>query len=171
TKFALQLGHAGRKGATKLMWDGIDRPLAEGAWDVVSASALPYFPDSQVPRELDRAAMDAVKAGFVAATERGERCGFDWLELHCAHGYLLSSFISPLTNQRTDEYGGTLANRLPYPLQGFPPMRAVWRKELPIAIRISAHDWVEGGITPDDAVEIARVFKAAGADLIDCSSG
>src|SRR6202012_339473 len=126
TKFALQLGHAGRKGATKLMWDGIDRPLAEGAWDVVSASALPYFPDSQVPRELDRAAMDAIKAEFVAATERGARCGFDMLELHCAHGYLLASFISPLTNQRTDRYGGSLEDRLRVQLRVFKAMRAAW---------------------------------------------
>ena len=108
-KICLQLGHAGRKGATKLMWDGMDRPLEEGGWDVVSASPIPYFPDSQVPREMDRAAMDAVKADFVQAAERGERCGFDMLELHCAHGYLLASFISPLTNQRTDDYGGSLA--------------------------------------------------------------
>src|SRR6202008_857958 len=105
-KICLQLGHAGRKGATKLMWEGMDRPLEEGGWDVVSASPIPYFPDSQVPRELDRAAMDRIKGEFVAAVERGKRCGFDMLELHCAHGYLLSSFISPLTNQRTADYGG-----------------------------------------------------------------
>src|SRR5246127_3027636 len=118
-KICLQLGHAGRKGATKLMWDGMDRPLEQGGWDVVSASPIPYFPDSQVPRELDRSAMDRIKSEFVAAAGRGERCGFDMLELHCAHGYLLASFISPLTNQRNDEYGGTLANRLRYPLEIF----------------------------------------------------
>src|SRR5437763_8052648 len=120
---------------------------------------------------MDRAAMDAVKEAFVAAAERGERCGFDMLELHCAHGYLLSSFISPLTNQRTDEYGGSLENRLRYPLEVFRAVRAVWPADKPMSVRISAHDWVEGGITPDDAVEIARMFKAAGADMIDCSSG
>src|SRR6201990_1955326 len=125
-KFALQLGHAGRKGATKLMWDGIDRPLEQGAWDVISASPIPYFPDSQVPREMDRAAMKAVKKAFVAAVERGIRCGFDMLELHCAHGYLLASFISPLTNKRTDEYGGSLQNRLRFPLEVFEAMRAAW---------------------------------------------
>ena len=114
-KICLQLGHAGRKGATKLMWDGMDRPLEEGGWDVVSASPLPYFPDSQVPRELDRAAMDRIKAEFVQAVQRGERCGFDMLELHCAHGYLLASFISPLTNRRTDEYGGSLRKSAAFP--------------------------------------------------------
>src|SRR5437899_6416330 len=120
---------------------------------------------------MDRAAMDRVKQEFVAAALRGEACGFDMLELHCAHGYMLASFISPLTNQRTDEYGGSLANRLRYPLEVFDAIREVWPKQLPISVRISAHDWVEGGITPDDAVEIARIFKAAGADMIDCSSG
>src|SRR5437899_1708335 len=125
-KICLQLGHAGRKGATKLMWEGMDRPLEQGGWDTISASPLPYFPDSQVPREMDRAAMDRVKQEFVAAALRGEACGFDMLEMHCAHGYLLASFISPLTNQRTDEYGGTLASRLRYPLEVFAAMRAAW---------------------------------------------
>ena len=117
-KICLQLGHAGRKGATKLMWDGMDRPLEQGGWDVVSASPLPYFPDSQVPRELDRAAMDRIKADFVQAVQRGERCGFDMAELHCAHGYLLASFISPLTNQRTDEYGGLARQPAAFPARG-----------------------------------------------------
>jgi anthraniloyl-CoA monooxygenase len=170
-KFALQLGHAGRKGATKLMWDGIDRPLEEGAWDVISASPIPYFPDSQVPREMDRTAMSAVKAAFVSAAERGERCGFDMLELHCAHGYLLASFISPLTNQRTDDYGGSLQNRLRFPLEVFEAMRAAWPSRKPMSVRISATDWVEGGITGGDAVEIARAFAAAGVDLVDVSTG
>jgi len=170
-KFALQLGHAGRKGATRLMWDGMDRPLAEGGWDVVSASPLPYFPDSQVPRELDRAAMDQIRDAFVAAAERGERCGFDMLELHCAHGYLLASFLSPLTNQRTDEYGGALDNRLRFPLEVFVAMRAVWPAHKPMSVRISATDWAEGGMTGDDAVEIARAFADAGVDLIDVSTG
>src|ERR1700760_2278748 len=170
-KFALQLGHAGRKGATKLMWDGIDRPLEQGGWDVISASPIPYFPDSQVPREMDRAAMDAVKSAFVAASERGERCGFDMLELHCAHGYLLASFISPLTNKRTDEYGGSLDNRLRFPLEVFEAMRSAWPANKPMSVRISATDWVEGGIVPDDAVLIASAFKNAGVDLMDVSAG
>src|SRR5215204_5176370 len=125
-KFCLQLGHSGRKGATKLMWEGMDRPLDEGAWEVCSASAVPYFPDSAVPRELDRAGMDRIVAEFVEASERGERAGFDMLELHCAHGYLFASFISPLTNRRTDEYGGPLENRLRFPLRVFTAMREAW---------------------------------------------
>jgi anthraniloyl-CoA monooxygenase len=170
-KIALQLGHAGRKGATKLMWDGMDRPLEQGGWDVLSASPIPYFPDSQVPREMDRAAMDAVKAAFVGAAERGERCGFDMLELHAAHGYLLASFISPLTNQRTDDYGGPLANRLRFPLEVFEALRAVWPAHKPMSVRISATDWAEGGITGDDAVAVARAFAEAGVDLVDVSTG
>ncbi|WP_298258263.1 bifunctional salicylyl-CoA 5-hydroxylase/oxidoreductase [Bradyrhizobium sp.] len=170
-KICLQLGHAGRKGATKLMWDGIDRPLEEGGWDVVSASAIPYFPDSQVPQEMDRAAMDRVKSEFVAAAERGERCGFDMLELHCAHGYLLASFISPLTNQRTDQYGGSLENRLRYPLEIFEALRSAWPSHKPMSVRISATDWAEGGITGDDAVAIARAFAEGGVDLVDVSTG
>ncbi len=170
-KICLQLGHAGRKGATKLMWEGMDRPLEEGGWDTISASPLPYFPESKVPREMDRAAMDKVKKEFVAATVRGEACGFDMLELHCAHGYLLASFISPLTNQRTDEYGGTLANRLRFPLEIFEAMRAAWPAHKPMSVRISATDWAEGGITGDDAVLIARAFAEAGVDLIDVSTG
>ncbi|WP_316164302.1 MULTISPECIES: bifunctional salicylyl-CoA 5-hydroxylase/oxidoreductase [unclassified Bradyrhizobium] len=170
-KFALQLGHAGRKGATKPMWDGIDQPLEQGGWDVVSASPLPYFPESRVPRELDRAAMDAIKADFVAAAERGNRCGFDMLELHCAHGYLLASFISPLTNKRTDDYGGALENRLRFPLEVFAAMRAAWPAHKPMSVRISATDWADGGVTGDDAVLIARAFGEAGVDLVDVSTG
>jgi len=170
-KIALQLGHAGRKGATRLMWEGMDRPLEAGGWDVVSASPIPYFPDSRVPRELDRAAMDAVKAAFVQATERGERCGFDMLELHCAHGYLLASFISPLTNTRPDEYGGSFENRLRFPLEVFTAMREAWPAHKPMSVRISATDWAEGGITGDDAVEIARAFAECGVDLVDVSAG
>src|SRR5438105_1856543 len=171
TKICLQLGHAGRKGATKLMWDGMDRPLEEGGWDIVSASPIPYFPDSRMPREMDRAAMDAVKSAFVRAVERGERCGFDMLELHCAHGYLLASFISPLTNCRTDEYGGRFANRLRFPLEIFEAMRAAWPAHKPMSVRISATDWAEGGITGDDAVDVARAFAEAGVDLVDVSTG
>ncbi|MHC4052631.1 bifunctional salicylyl-CoA 5-hydroxylase/oxidoreductase [Bradyrhizobium sp. 25ACV] len=170
-KICLQLGHAGRKGATKLMWDGMDRPLDEGGWDVFSASPLPYFPDSQVPRELDRAGMTAVRDAFVASAERGERCGFDMLELHCAHGYLLASFISPLTNTRTDEYGGSLDNRLRFPREIFEALRAVWPSHKPMSVRISATDWADGGITGDDAVAVARAFAEAGVDLVDVSTG
>jgi anthraniloyl-CoA monooxygenase len=170
-KFCLQLGHAGRKGGTKLMWEGMDRPLAEGAWPVISASPLPYYPDSQVPREMTRADMDEVIADFVAAAQRGARIGFDMLELHCAHGYLAASFISPLTNIRTDEYGGSLENRLRFPLQLFGAVRAVWPAERPMSVRISATDWKEGGLSGADAIEVARQFGKAGADLIHVSTG
>jgi anthraniloyl-CoA monooxygenase len=171
TKFCLQLGHAGRKGATKLMWEGIDEPLEQGAWPIVSASPLPYFPYSVVPREMTRADMDAVIADYVAATRRGDRAGFDMLELHAAHGYLIASFISPLTNHRTDEYGGSIENRLRFPLEVFRAMRAAWPDEKPMSVRISATDWVDGGLTGDDAVEVARAFADAGCDLIDVSTG
>jgi len=170
-RICLQLGHAGRKGATKLMWDGMDRPLEQGGWDVLSASPIPYYPDSQVPREMDRAAMDAVKAAFVQAAERGEACGFDMLELHCAHGYLLASFISPLTNTRTDAYGGSLENRLRFPLEIFEALRAVWPSHKPMSVRISATDWAEGGWNIDESVQLAHLLRDHGVDLIDCSSG
>jgi anthraniloyl-CoA monooxygenase len=171
-KIGLQLGHSGRKGATKLMWEGMDEPLPSGGWEVCGPSALPYAPGvSQVPRELSVAGMQEIKAEFVAAAEAAERAGFDLLELHCAHGYLLSSFISPVSNQRTDAYGGSLAARLRYPLEVFAAMRAVWPEDKPITVRISACDWVPGGITGEDAVEIARAFAAAGADGIDVSTG
>jgi anthraniloyl-CoA monooxygenase len=170
-KFCLQLGHSGRKGATKLMWDGMDRPLEEGAWDICSASPIPYFPDSQVPREASRADMDLIRAQFVDAAKRGERAGFDMLELHCAHGYLMASFLSPLTNRRTDEYGGSLENRLRFPLEVFDAMREVWPAHKPMSVRISATDWAEGGVTGDDAVEIARAFAEHGVDLVDVSTG
>ncbi|HUG57868.1 MAG TPA: bifunctional salicylyl-CoA 5-hydroxylase/oxidoreductase [Candidimonas sp.] len=168
----MQLGHAGRKGSTRVSWEGTDMPLLDGNWPLVSASALPYIEGvSQVPQAMTRAQMETVRDEFVAAAVRAAQAGFDWLELHCAHGYLLSSFISPLTNQRTDDYGGSLENRLRYPLEVFEAVRAVWPEGLPMSVRISAHDWVEGGITADDAIEIARNFKAAGADMVDCSSG
>ena len=134
-------------------------------------TALPYLDDGALPRAMTREDMDRVRDDFVRSTRYAAEAGFDWLELHCAHGYLLSSFISPLTNQRSDEYGGSLENRLRYPLEVFAAVRAAWPQQLPMSVRISAHDWVDGGITPDDAVEIARAFKAAGADMIDCSSG
>jgi anthraniloyl-CoA monooxygenase len=170
-KLCLQLGHAGRKGATKLMWEGMDRPLAEGAWPVVSASPLPYYPDSQVPAELDETGMAAITAQFVAATERAVRCGFDMLELHCAHGYLLASFLSPLTNTRTDAYGGSIENRLRFPLRVFAAMRAAWPAEKPMSVRISATDWAEGGLTEDESIAIARAFAEADVDLVDVSTG
>ena len=171
TKFCLQLGHAGRKGATKLMWEGIDEPLEHGAWPVMSASAIPYFPHSQIPRAMNRADMNKVIADFTQAAQRGARAGFDMLELHAAHGYLLASFISPLTNERTDEYGGALENRLRFPLEVFRAMRAVWPHHKPMSVRISATDWAGGGITGEESVEIARMFADDGCDLIDVSTG
>jgi len=170
-KIGLQLGHAGPKGSTQLGWEVIDEPLREGNWPLIAPSALAYGPTNQIPRAMTRADMDNVREQFVHAAKAGAQCGFDILELHCAHGYLLSSFICPLTNRRTDEYGGSLENRLRYPLEVFRAVRAVWPKDKPMSVRISAHDWAPGGNTPDDAVEIARMFKAAGADLIDVSSG
>ena len=170
-KFCLQLGHAGRKGATKLMWEGMDHPLPSGAWPIVSASSLPYFPDSQIPREMSRADMDNVIADFVQAVQRGVRAGFDMIELHAAHGYLLASFISPLTNQRKDEYGGKIENRMRFPLEVFRAMRAAWPKEKPMSVRISATDWQDGGLSGEDSVTIARLFAKEGCDLIDVSTG
>jgi anthraniloyl-CoA monooxygenase len=168
----MQLGHAGAKGATHIGWEGIDQPLDSGGWPLMSASAQQYLPGvSDWSRAMTRADMDRVLHDFVLCARRAADAGFDWLELHCAHGYLLSSFISPLTNHREDAYGGTLANRLRYPLEVFAAVRAAWPDHLPMTVRISAHDWVEGGITPVDAVEIARAFKEAGADMVDCSSG
>jgi anthraniloyl-CoA monooxygenase len=171
-KIAMQLGHAGPKGSTRAPWEGEDQPLPAGNWPLLSASPQQYIDGvSDWSRAMTRADMDRVRDDFVRSTRYAAEAGFDWLELHCAHGYLLSSFISPLTNQRTDGCGGSLPNRLRYPLEVFRAMRAVWPSHLPMSVRISAHDWVEGGITPDDAVEIARAFKAAGCDLVDCSSG
>lgn len=170
-KLCLQLGHAGRKGATKLMWEGMDRPLAEGAWPIISASALPYYPESQIPREMTRADMDRVTAEFVAAAERGARAGFDMLELHCAHGYLLASFLSPLTNRRSDGYGGSIKNRLRYPLEVFRALRGIWPREKPMSVRISATDWAQGGLSAEDSVAIAEAFGAEGCDLVDVSTG
>ncbi|MCW8084916.1 bifunctional salicylyl-CoA 5-hydroxylase/oxidoreductase [Sabulicella glaciei] len=170
-RIALQLGHAGRKGATRLMWDGMDQPLEEGAWPIISASPVPYFPHSQVPREMTRDDMDRVKAEFVAAARRGVECGFDMLELHCAHGYLLASFLSPLTNHRTDEHGGTVENRLRFPLEVFRALRAEWPEDRPMSVRISATDWADGGISDADTIAIARAFRDAGCDLIDVSTG
>jgi anthraniloyl-CoA monooxygenase len=171
-KVGIQLGHAGRKGATKPAWEGIDQPLSDDqSWPLLSASAAPYLVNSQTPKAIDRADMDRVLADFVRSAELAVTTGADWLELHCAHGYLLSSFLSPLTNQRTDEYGGSHENRARYPLEVFRAIRNVWPEGKPISVRLSCHDWAEGGNTPDDAAIFAQMFKDAGADLIDCSSG
>jgi len=167
----IQLGHSGPKGSTQMGWERIDEPLASGNWPVISASAVPYGEQNQVPRAMTRADMDALTAAFVESTHRAAAAGFDWLELHAAHGYLLSAFICPLTNLRTDDYGGSLENRCRYPLEVFTAVRAAWPADRPMSVRISAHDWAPGGNTPDDAVEIARLFKAAGCDVIDVSSG
>ena len=171
-KIAAQIGHSGRKGSTQLGWEEGDAPLPSGNWPLLSASALPWDKANQVPKAMDRADLDAVTAQFVASTQMAARAGFDMIELHAAHGYLISSFISPKSNIRTDAYGGSLDNRLRYPLEVFAAMRAAWPASKPMSVRISAHDWVgEAGVTPAEAVEIARAFAAAGADIIDVSAG
>jgi anthraniloyl-CoA monooxygenase len=170
-KIGLQLGHSGPKGSTQVGWEGTDEPLPSGNWPLLAASSLPYGEQNQTPQAMGRADMLALKDAFVASTQRAAAAGFDWLELHCAHGYLLASFLSPLTNLRTDEYGGNLAARCKFPLEVFSAMRAVWPAHLPMSVRISAHDWAPGGNTGDDAVQMARLFKQAGADMIDVSSG
>jgi anthraniloyl-CoA monooxygenase len=167
----IQLGHSGRKGSTKLMWEGIDQPLPSGNWEVCGPSAIPYSPVNQVPRELTVAELVEIRDQFVAAAVRADRAGFDLLELHCAHGYLLSSFISPLTNQRTDRYGGSLSDRLRFPLEVFDAIRGVWPSHKPMSVRISATDWCPGGIDADDAVRVARAFAEHGVDLVDVSTG
>jgi anthraniloyl-CoA monooxygenase len=170
-KIGLQLAHAGRKGSTRRLWEGIDEPLDSGNWALVSASPIPYFPHSQVPKAMERTDMDTVRMDFVRATRMAEEAGFDLLELHFAHGYLLASFLSPLTNRRADEYGGSLANRARFPLEIFDAARAAWPEAKPMSVRISATDWAEGGTTPDDAVEVARLLKAHGCDIVDVSAG
>jgi anthraniloyl-CoA monooxygenase len=170
-KLCLQLGHSGCKGSTQLGWEEVDAPLPDGNWELIAPSPIAWSPDNQIPREMMRADMDAVRDAFATATRHGAQAGFDMLELHAAHGYLLSSFISPLTNQRTDRYGGSLENRLRFPLEVVAAMRATWPTEKPMSVRISATDWVDGGNTGDDAVEIARAFKQAGVDLLDVSAG
>ncbi|MCS0602309.1 bifunctional salicylyl-CoA 5-hydroxylase/oxidoreductase [Streptomyces sp. LP11] len=171
TAIGVQLGHSGRKGSTRLMWEGMDEPLPEGNWPVAAASPLPYKPGSQTPRQLTRAQLTDIREQFTAAAWRAARVGFDLLELHCAHGYLLSGFLSPLTNHRTDAYGGSLEKRLRFPLEVFDAVRSVWPAERPMTVRISATDWAEGGTTPEEAVEIARAFARHGADAIDVSTG
>ncbi|MEQ1690552.1 MAG: bifunctional salicylyl-CoA 5-hydroxylase/oxidoreductase [Gemmatimonas sp.] len=171
-KIGLQLGHAGAKGATMKMWEGIDQPLPNGAWPLIAASKLQYLDGiSQVARAMTTRDMDRVVNEFVRATRLGAEAGFDWLELHAAHGYLLSGFLSPLTNTRTDEFGGDLSARARFPLRVFSAMRDAWPTDRPMSLRISAHDWTPGGNTDDDAVAIARLFRAAGADVIDVSAG
>ena len=170
-KMGLQLGHSGPKGSTQLGWEQTDEPLLTGNWPLIAASAVAFGPTNQMPSAMTRADMDRVTAEFVQSTRFAVEAGFDWLELHCAHGYLLSSFITPLTNVRIDEYGGSLQNRCRYPLEVFSAMRSVWPAHLPMSVRISAHDWAPGGNTDDDAVATAHLFKAAGCDVIDVSSG
>ncbi|MEU9703958.1 bifunctional salicylyl-CoA 5-hydroxylase/oxidoreductase [Streptomyces sp. NPDC047981] len=172
TAIGVQLGHSGRKGSTRRMWEGIDQPLPEGNWPLVAASPLPYRAGvNQVPRALDRAGMTAVREEFTAAARRAAACDFDLLELHCAHGYLLSGFLSPLTNHRDDAYGGPLENRLRFPLEVFDAVREVWPEDRPMTVRLSATDWADGGTTPEDSVEIARAFADHGVDALDISTG
>jgi len=171
-KICAQIGHSGAKGSTQVGWEEGDAPLAEGNWPLMAASAVPWSPQNQVPKAMTRADMDLVRDQFVASAEMADRCGFDMLEIHAAHGYLLSSFITPLTNKRDDEYGGSLENRMRYPLEIFHAMRDVWPLTKPISVRISANDWVGiDGVTPADAVEIARMLSAAGVDICDVSAG
>ncbi|MEQ8343504.1 MAG: bifunctional salicylyl-CoA 5-hydroxylase/oxidoreductase [Marinovum algicola] len=171
-RICCQIGHSGRKGSTQLGWEEMDAPLKSGNWETVSASPIPWSDANPVPREITRAEMDEIRGQFVAAAEMADGAGFDMIELHAAHGYLLSSFISPVSNRRTDTYGGPLDNRLRYPLEVFAAMRAVWPETKPMSVRISANDWLgDEGVTPDEAVAVARAFRAAGADLIDVSAG
>jgi anthraniloyl-CoA monooxygenase len=171
-KICCQIGHSGRKGSTNIGWEGMDKPLASGNWDVVSASAIPWSQDNATPREITKTEMDEVRDQFVASAQMADRAGFDMIELHAAHGYLISSFISPVSNTRRDAYGGSLEKRMSYPLEVFSAMRAAWPKTKPMSVRISANDWVgDAGVTPQEAVDIARLFADAGADLIDVSAG
>ena len=170
-KIGLQLGHSGPKGSTQVGWEAPDEPLPARNWPLLAASSVAWSPTNQLPQAMTRADMDRLVVQFVQSTRYAVDAGFDWLELHCAHGYLLSSFITPLTNQRLDAYGGSLENRCRFPLEVFRAMRAAWPTHLPMSVRISAHDWAPGGNTADDAVDIARLFKAADCDFIDVSSG
>ncbi|MFM9828060.1 MAG: bifunctional salicylyl-CoA 5-hydroxylase/oxidoreductase, partial [Sphingomonas sp.] len=173
-KMAIQLGHAGRKASTQLGWEDADHPIADSwlNWPLVSASPVPWLPGtSDTPAALDRIGMDAVIADFTSATRRADRAGFDLLELHCAHGYLLASFLSPLTNRRADEYGGDIGNRMRFPLEVFAAMRAAWPADKPMSVRLSATDWHDGGLSEADLITTAHAFKAAGCDLISMSTG
>ena len=171
SKVGLQIGHSGRKGSTKLMWEGDTEPLDSGNWEIIGPSPVKYRPDTQTPREMSRDDMGRVLAEHVGAARRGADAGFDLLELHYAHGYLMSSFLTPLANQRSDDYGGSLTNRMRYPLEVFEAVRAVWPQERPMSVRISATDWVGGGFDGDDAVRLSRELKDRGCDLIDVSTG
>lgn len=172
SKIGMQISHAGRKASTRLQWEGGEQaPLSSGAWDIISASPIPYSASNPTPKEMTEADMEDVLNDFVMAAGRADKAGFDMLELHCAHGYLLNTFISPKTNIRSDDYGGSLENRLRYPLKVFETIREKWPEQKPISVRISATDWIEEGITPQDAVEIARAFKNIGCDILDVSSG
>ncbi|HEY0522808.1 MAG TPA: bifunctional salicylyl-CoA 5-hydroxylase/oxidoreductase, partial [Stellaceae bacterium] len=170
-KIGVQLGHAGRKGSTRLMWEGIDEPLEDGNWPIVAPSPLPYLPHSQVPKPMDRADMDKARDDFVNAATLADEAGFDLLEVHFAHGYLLASFLSPFTNRRTDAYGGSLENRARFPMEVFGAVRAAWPRHKPISVRISATDWIPGGFDGDDAVALAKMLKARGCDIVDVSTG
>jgi len=170
-RIGLQLAHAGRRGSTRRLWEGMDEALPDGNWPLLSASALPYHPHSQIPKAMDRRDMDTVREQFVRAARMAEGAGFDMLELHAAHGYLLASFISPLTNVRTDAYGGSLENRARYPLEVFDAVRAVWPAEKPMSVKISATDWADGGLSIEDAVELARMLRAHGCDIVTVSTG
>jgi len=171
-KIAIQLGHSGPKGSTQLGWEEMDAPLEAGNWEVMAPSPVPWSPRNQVPRAMTQADMERVREEYVAAARMAERAGFDMLELHYAHGYLMSAFITPLTNHRGDAYGGSLGNRMRFPLEVYRAVRAVWPEAKPISVRISAHDWVPShGITPADAVEIARLLRQEGVDIIDVSAG
>ncbi|EWH02984.1 oxidoreductase [Halomonas sp. BC04] len=171
-KLCAQIGHSGPKGSTQLGWQAMDAPLAEGNWPILAASAVPWSERNQVPKAMDRTGMERVRDEFVAAAEMAERAGFDMLEVHAAHGYLLSSFITPLTNRRDDEYGGSLENRMRYPLEVIRAVRQAWPAHKPLSVRISANDWVgDEGVTPDEAVKIAHLLKAAEVDIVDVSAG
>ncbi len=171
-KLCLQIGHSGRKGSTQLGWERMDHPLESGNWPLVSASAIPYYEGvSQVPQELTPAGMKKIIRQFEKSTQLAHEAGFDMLEIHMAHGYLLASFISPLTNQRTDEYGGSIENRMRFPLAVWQTCRKAWPEDKPMSVRISATDWAPGGLTDQDLMAVTRMLKAAGCDLIDCSTG
>jgi len=170
-KMALQLGHAGRRGSTRPRSEGLDRPLRRGNWPLLSASSIPYTPQSQVPREMDRATMDQVRNEFVRAARMAQEAGFDLLHLHFAHGYLLASFLSPLTNLRNDEYGGDLERRLCFPLEIFDAVRAAWPQDKPISVALSVTDCVKGGFTIEDAIVVARTLKAHGCDMLEILAG
>lgn len=170
-KIGLQLGHAGRKASTRVLWEGDNEPLPKGNWSIMAASPIPYSPHSQVPREMDRTDLDDVRNAFARATAMAVQAGFDMLELHFAHGYLLAGFISPLTNRRGDAYGGSLPNRMRFPLEVFDAVRAAWPAAKPISVRISAVDWAPGGMESADAVAVAKLFKDHGCDILDVSAG